>query len=298
MSGFSSVSVSLHRAVEDCVSFLTQVIQNPTIENINYQFLILRDAHSGESLQTGVAWGTALLFLLVCIAVYTTWRGADSTNSVDIRHDYSSNKCKLVSKSEVMRMAKSTAGQTRICNFAAVKAQHILDSSAMTGASTRIPSKQSAYRNKLSNEATIKACNSGSPLSVLSGSSFNHTASVITDFDFDSSSSYSGITTESSSSRTFSREHSSHVAAESILTQSFSDPHVLTGWRIVVPRYGSGVVLGCLRKKFRSTRFQVSFDDGKTRFLKLKRGESKGVVPFTLVNTASGRAALHSSQDS
>jgi hypothetical protein len=68
-----------------------------------------------------------------------------------------------------------------------------------------------------------------------------------------------------------------------IKIQSVKKPEVLIGWRIEVPEFGRGVVLDYEKKKFRSTKYRVLFDDAKERLLKLKRSEKKGKIPFTLL---------------
>lgn len=73
------------------------------------------------------------------------------------------------------------------------------------------------------------------------------------------------------------------TASSSVLDRSLLDPGALSGLRVAVAGHGVGIVLGFERKKFRSTRFRVLFDDGKVKLLKLKRSAKKGVVPFTLL---------------
>jgi hypothetical protein len=62
-----------------------------------------------------------------------------------------------------------------------------------------------------------------------------------------------------------------------------------------VAGHGVGIVLGFERKKFRSTRFRVLFDDGKVKPLKLKRSAKKGVVPFTLLEPAAAERLVETS---
>ena len=73
------------------------------------------------------------------------------------------------------------------------------------------------------------------------------------------------------------------ISTSAVLDRSLKDPGALSGLRVAVAGYGVGLVLGYERKKFRSTRFRVLFDDGKVKLLKLKRSAKKGVVPFTVL---------------
>jgi hypothetical protein len=43
-------------------------------------------------------------------------------------------------------------------------------------------------------------------------------------------------------------------------------------------------VLDFQKKKFRSTKFRVLFDNQREKLLKLKRSEKKGKVPFTFID--------------
>jgi hypothetical protein len=79
-------------------------------------------------------------------------------------------------------------------------------------------------------------------------------------------------------------------APTSVIDRSLLDPGALSGLRVAVAGHGVGIVLGFERKKFRSTRFRVLFDDGKVKLLKLKRSAKKGVVPFTLLEPAAAES--------
>lgn len=68
-----------------------------------------------------------------------------------------------------------------------------------------------------------------------------------------------------------------------IMTQSVGDPKVLVGWRIMVKGIGSGTVLSVKRVKFSTSKFVVQFDTGAMKSLALRRSETKGKVPFTLI---------------
>jgi hypothetical protein len=62
----------------------------------------------------------------------------------------------------------------------------------------------------------------------------------------------------------------------------------LIGWKIEVPEYGRGVILDFHKKRFRSTKYRVLFDNQKERLLKLKRSEKKGKIPFTFLEPIEG----------
>lgn len=101
----------------------------------------------------------------------------------------------------------------------------------------------------------------------------------------------SGVTSEYLEADKFGEEEfrvsrSPASAPSSVLDRSLLDPGALSGLRVAVAGHGVGIVLGFERKKFRSTRFRVLFDDGKVKLLKLKRSAKKGVVPFTLLEAS------------
>jgi hypothetical protein len=75
---------------------------------------------------------------------------------------------------------------------------------------------------------------------------------------------------------------------DSILRISIQKPEVLIGWKIEVPQYGRGVILDFHKKRFRSTKYRVLFDNQKERLLKLKRSEKKGKIPFTFLEPIEG----------
>lgn len=78
-----------------------------------------------------------------------------------------------------------------------------------------------------------------------------------------------------------------HFTPSNILSYALKNPKVLTGWRVDVTGHGKGIVLGIEKAKFFATRFKILFDDGSVKSLRLKRGPSKGNVPFTLLDSAS-----------
>jgi len=73
-----------------------------------------------------------------------------------------------------------------------------------------------------------------------------------------------------------------NATPEMILKRSLDNPAILIGWRILVPGYGTGVILSLQKKKFKSTKFVVQFES-VTLPLKLQRSKDKGKVPFQLL---------------
>lgn len=88
-----------------------------------------------------------------------------------------------------------------------------------------------------------------------------------------------------SSSETNSKSQQQYNA---ILQLSIQKPEVLIGWKIDVPQYGRGVILDFQKKKFRSTKYRVLFDNQQEKLLKLKRSQKKGKVPFTFIEPMDG----------
>ena len=119
-----------------------------------------------------------------------------------------------------------------------------------------------------------------------------------------SSPSTSSQASSSSYYRTPSSVHSDISYKRSLLKQSESNPDILVGWRINVPGYGVGMILGTYKSLGRSTKYRVQFEssDGGTRssssngsyrsgfgmddhvqLLSLRRGEKKGEIDFQLL---------------
>lgn len=71
-----------------------------------------------------------------------------------------------------------------------------------------------------------------------------------------------------------------------ILQSSVKKPGVLIGWKIEVPEYGRGLILDYEKKKFRSTKFRILFDNQQEKLLKLKRSAKKGKIPFVLLEVS------------
>ena len=69
-----------------------------------------------------------------------------------------------------------------------------------------------------------------------------------------------------------------------VIKQAAHDPKVLIGWRVLVKGLGSGTVLSIKKTTFSSTKFVIQFDDGSIQKLSLKRSETKGKIPFTLIS--------------
>jgi len=74
-----------------------------------------------------------------------------------------------------------------------------------------------------------------------------------------------------------------NATPDMIMKRSLTNPAVLIGWRVLVPGYGTGVVLSLKKKKFKSTKFVVQFENNQTLPLKLQRSKDKGNVPFQLL---------------
>jgi hypothetical protein len=69
-----------------------------------------------------------------------------------------------------------------------------------------------------------------------------------------------------------------------VLQLSVEDPSILVGWKVFVPAYGNGLILGIRRRKFRTTLFKIQFENyGNVIELPLQRSRNKGKVPFTLI---------------
>jgi hypothetical protein len=68
-----------------------------------------------------------------------------------------------------------------------------------------------------------------------------------------------------------------------IMKSAVDDPRVLIGWRVLVKGQGSGTVLSIKKIKFSTTKFVIQFDSGIVKTLALKRSDTKGKVPFTLI---------------
>lgn len=72
-----------------------------------------------------------------------------------------------------------------------------------------------------------------------------------------------------------------------VMKSAVHDPRVLVGWRVMVKGQGSGAVVSLRKIKFAATKFVVHFDSGVVKTLALKRSETKGKVPFTLISKVS-----------
>eukprot|EP01038_Epipyxis_sp_PR26KG_P014114 gene14114-18938_t len=74
------------------------------------------------------------------------------------------------------------------------------------------------------------------------------------------------------------------VENDVIIRKSVLDPRVLIGWRVLVKGYGIGLILSIQRFNFSSTKFVIQFENGTTLALPLKRSQTKGKIPFSVVS--------------
>lgn len=86
---------------------------------------------------------------------------------------------------------------------------------------------------------------------------------------------------QASSSQSFLDD--ANATPDMIMKRSVDNPAILIGWRILVPGYGTGVILSLKKKKFKSTKFVIQFENSSTLPLKLQRSKDKGKVPFQLL---------------
>jgi hypothetical protein len=70
---------------------------------------------------------------------------------------------------------------------------------------------------------------------------------------------------------------------QDVMRRSVSDPRVLVGWQVALQNGQIGMIVGTVKRKFSTTRFDVEMADGSVVVLPLQRGEKKGSVPFTLL---------------
>jgi hypothetical protein len=69
-----------------------------------------------------------------------------------------------------------------------------------------------------------------------------------------------------------------------VMHKSTVDPRVLIGWRVSVRGFGTGVVLGTVRKLLSTTKLLVRMEqDDSEVALALQRSRTKGTVPFALI---------------
>jgi hypothetical protein len=68
-----------------------------------------------------------------------------------------------------------------------------------------------------------------------------------------------------------------------VLERSIRHPSVLVGWRIMIPGYGTGLIVSMQKKRFSTTRFVVQLENDQVVVLKLQRSKEKGNVPFQLI---------------
>ena len=68
-----------------------------------------------------------------------------------------------------------------------------------------------------------------------------------------------------------------------ILESSLRNPQILVGYEVYVEKYGIGIIKDCLRMKFFATKFDVHFNNGRRKSIKLKRSELKSGSNFTLL---------------
>ena len=98
-----------------------------------------------------------------------------------------------------------------------------------------------------------------------------------------------------SSGSIISRAHSEIIIGQScdkcvpserikeILETSLRNPHILVGYEVYVEKYGIGIIKDCLRMKFFATKFDICFNNGRRKAIKLKRSELKNGSNFTLL---------------
>jgi hypothetical protein len=88
-------------------------------------------------------------------------------------------------------------------------------------------------------------------------------------------------------SHTQTTHESSEISAENALKRSVAEPRVLVGWKIAVDgREGISLILSVRKKRFGATKFVVQHHDGRIEKLRLRRGDTKGDVGFTLLEKA------------
>ena len=73
---------------------------------------------------------------------------------------------------------------------------------------------------------------------------------------------------------------------ELIKNQSVNNPSMLIGWQINIKGRGVGLILDIKKSLGRTTKYEVQFEDGTIKLLKLKRSSKKGDVPFSLIMKA------------
>lgn len=76
------------------------------------------------------------------------------------------------------------------------------------------------------------------------------------------------------------------INEESIISQSVNNPSMLIGWQINIKGRGVGLILDIKKSLGRTTKYEVQFEDGTVKLLKLKRSSKKGDIPFSLIMKA------------
>lgn len=70
---------------------------------------------------------------------------------------------------------------------------------------------------------------------------------------------------------------------EVVMERSLTRPAILIGWRVMIPGYGTGLILSIKKKRFATTKFVIQLENDQIVALKLQRGKDKGNVPFHLL---------------
>lgn len=70
---------------------------------------------------------------------------------------------------------------------------------------------------------------------------------------------------------------------EVVMERSVTRPAILIGWRVMIPGYGTGLILSIKKKRFATTKFVIQLENDQIVALKLQRGKDKGNVPFHLL---------------
>lgn len=243
----------------------------------------LPQAYIQHSLALGATIVTFVLVLLSIVIVRQHFTSSPKMTTLDKDNSSETSSCEASaaenSSNERRRSSKILTCQDRVLNqsvksFAAAKAMTLMNNEAAVQGS-RTP------QNHRGNSAV-------DPVSSPAASHASVASRLFAASDFE---------TQSATSQNTDDSHSlvgMHFTPSNILSYALKNPKVLTGWRVDVAGHGKGIVLGIEKAKFFATRFKILFDDGSVKSLRLKRGPSKGNVPFTLLDSAnnSNHAAL------
>lgn len=74
---------------------------------------------------------------------------------------------------------------------------------------------------------------------------------------------------------------------DTVIKASIKNPSILIGWQVNVKNRGVGVIIDMIKAFGRSTKFKIQFANNRIEHLSLKRSDTKGKIPFSMITKVS-----------